>query len=442
MDFPANFPFFSIIFSLLSAVICIFLKDKKARNFTLFSRFCCLLLSLGTLIYLLSEKGGGSVTFLMGHFPAPWGNEIRFGPAEALLACAFEGVIFLSLLGGWRYVEKDVEESKRGSYCLLFHLVGAALLSMTYTNDLFTGYVFLEILTLSACGILMIRGIGRTTLAAVRYMIMNLLGSGLFLLGVIVTYGITGNLLMVSIRERIDALHAAGADPFPITVATVLMCIGLGLKSGLFPFHFWMPDTYGYATPASSSLLSGVISKGYIVLLMKILWRVLGEGTGAVVSARHILLILGLGGILFGSLSAIAQKRVDRMLAYSSAAQIGYIYVGIGLGGVLGFTAAVYHILVHAFTKPALFLSAGRLKEAAGGAEFRILRGSGRRRPLPPSCSRQAPFPWWAFPFSRAFFPSSLSAEPPLPTAQPWQWRPSLWWRCPASSMRCIFSIR
>lgn len=160
------------------------------------------------------------------------------------------------------------------------------------------------------------------------------------------------------------------------------MCIGLGLKSGLFPFHFWMPDTYGYATPASSSLLSGVISKGYIVLLMKILWRVLGEGTGAVVSARHILLILGLGGILFGSLSAIAQKRVDRMLAYSSAAQIGYIYVGIGLGGVLGFTAAVYHILVHAFTKPALFLSAGRLKEAAGGAEFRILRGSGRRAPF------------------------------------------------------------
>lgn len=75
--------------------------------------------------------------------------------------------------------------------------------------------MFLEILTLSACGILMIRGIGRTTLAAVRYMIMNLLGSGLFLLGVIVTYGITGNLLMVSIRERIDALHAAGADPFP-----------------------------------------------------------------------------------------------------------------------------------------------------------------------------------------------------------------------------------
>ncbi len=382
MDFPANFPLFSIILSLLAAVVCIFLRGKAARNFTLALRGVCLLLSLGTLIYLLTEKDGGAVTYMMGHFPAPWGNEIRFGPLETLLATVFDGVIFLSLLGGWRYVERDVAEGKRGSYCLLFHLIGAAMLAMIYTNDLFTGYVFLEILTLSACGILIVRGIGRTTLAAVRYMIMNLLGSGLFLLGVILTYSVTGNLLMVSIRERVDAFHAAGNDPFPLAVATILMCIGLGLKSGLFPFHFWMPDTYGYATPASSCLLSGVVSKGYIFLLIKILVRVLGEGTPAVVSARHILLLLGLCGILFGSVSAISQKRIDRMIAYSSAAQIGYIYVGIGLGGTLGYTAAIFHILVHTLTKPALFLSAGRLREAAGGAEFRALRGAGRREPL------------------------------------------------------------
>lgn len=375
MEFWMNFPFFCIILSLFTAVLCIFLKNRAARNLLLCSwgaQFC---LTAATFAMVL--RSGESVTFLMGHFPAPWGNEIRFGVAETAMALLFLTVLFLSLQGGWRYLERDVEKSKRGLYCILLSLLGAAMQALTYTNDLFTGYVFLEILTLTACGVLMIRGVGRTTLAAVRYMILNLVGSGLFLLGVILLYIYSGNLLMVSIHESLGKLLSdPNATRLPLVASVGLMTIGLGLKSGLFPFYFWMPDTYAYATPTSSSILSGVVSKGYILLLIKVFWRVIGRHDAAVVELRHLLILLGLCGILCGSIGAIRQRRVDRMLAYSSAAQIGYIYLGIGLGGVAGFAAALYQIAVHALTKPALFLSAARLTEAGGGADFAHLRGS------------------------------------------------------------------
>lgn len=375
MEFWMNFPFFCIVLSLFCAVLCIFFKNRAARNLLLCSWGVQLALTAAAFAMVL--RSGESITFLMGHFPAPWGNEIRFGIAETAMGLLFLAVLFLSLLGGWRYVERDVEKSKRGLYCILLSLLGAAMQALTYTNDLFTGYVFLEILTLTACGILMIRGVGRTTLAAVRYMILNLVGSGLFLLGVILLYAYSGNLLMVSIRDSLGKLLAdPAAGRLPLIASVGLMTIGLGLKSGLFPFYFWMPDTYAYATPSSGSVLSGVVSKGYILLLIKIFWRVVGRHDAAVVELRHLLILLGLCGILCGSIGAIRQRRIDRMLAYSSAAQIGYVYLGIGLGGVAGFAAALYQIAVHALTKPALFLSAARLTEAGGGADFTHLRGS------------------------------------------------------------------
>lgn len=406
MNFLFNFPFFTIILSLLTAVLCVFFPGRIAKKILVTSFAVNLLLSLIALWSV--KKAGTAVTYLMGHFPAPWGNEIRFGPLETLMAAVFEGVLLLSVAGGWRYIERDVAEGKQNLYCILCSLLGAAMLAMTYTNDLFTGYVFLEILTLTACGILIVRGVGKTTLAAVRYMIFNLVGSGLFLLGVILLYGFSGNLLMESIHDSLTKLLSAGADRFPLLAAVTLICIGLGIKSGLFPFHFWMPDTYGYATPASGSILSGVVSKGYILLLIKVLLRVIGQHQAEVSAARHILLLLGMGGVIFGSVSAILQKRSDRMIAYSSAAQIGYIYLGIGLGSTVGITAALYHILAHALTKPALFLSNAVLAEDAGGCDFKQLRGSGFRRPLAGAVFTAASLSMIGIPFFSGFFSKLL----------------------------------
>ena len=377
MDFIRNFPLFTILFSLFSGVLCTILSGKAARNYTLVYEGILTAFAAAVLVYTCRY---GSFTYVMGEFPAPWGNEIRAGVLEALTALLFSAVMLCSIAAGSRFVSLDMDESKVNLYYTLINLMTAALMAITWTNDIFSGYVFLEILTLASCGTLIVREIGRTTLAAVRYMILNLLGSGLFLLGVVFLYDLTGHLLMVPMRETIAALASDPSEMPALTLSVGILTIGLSIKSGLFPFHFWMPDTYGKATPASASVLSSLVSKSYIFLLVKIYWRAVGTDVLAGMPLGNILFVLGLLGIVFGSVSAIRAEDINRMTAFSSAAQVGYIFMGIGIGGPEGYTAALFHIFAHAVTKSMLFLTTPRLAEVSDGRlAFKQLQGSAIR---------------------------------------------------------------
>ena len=376
MSFVVNFPLFAIVSCLICSAVTSLLPRGAARLLTL--SLSGLLAALSASLLAYTASAGKTFTYMMGHYPAPWGNEIRFGILEPLMATVFAVVIMFSVLGGKKHLQLDLEPQKANLYYVMIDLVLAALTALCYTNDVFTGYVFIEICTLSSCGILMIRGIGRTTLASVRYMIFNLLGSGLFLFGLIIMYDITGHLLMPNIRTAIAAIWATGQYKAPLVVVMSLITIGLSIKSGLFPFHFWMPDTYGYSTPSSSAILSGVISKGYIFLLIKFIFDVFGTEVFYSSGIHNVLFIFGLAAMLVGSVKAIGAVDIRRMVAYSSVAQIGYVYLGIGLSPVLGITAAIFHIIAHSVTKSALFLSASRLCDAAGNKkDFVSLSGTG-----------------------------------------------------------------
>jgi multicomponent Na+:H+ antiporter subunit D len=353
------------------------LPGKAARRYTMCYEAFLTVLCLWILQYTYLN---GAFTYVMGEFPAPWGNEIRAGVLEATMALIFMIIMLTAVFCGYRFIEKDLDLSKENLYYALLNLMTAALLSMIWTNDLFTGYVFLEILTLTSCGLLIVREIGRTTLAAIRYMILNLLGSGLFLLGVVLLYDLSGHLLMVPIQKVIREL-AADPNTFPVlTISTAILTIGLSIKSGLFPFHFWMPDTYGWATPTSAAIMSSLVSKAYIFLLIKIYWRVIGIDIVERMPIRNILLVLGIAGMVIGSVQALHADNINRMAAFSSAANIGYIFMGIGIGGVAGYTAAIFHIFAHAVTKAMLFLTTPRLAEVSGDSLlFKELQGSGLR---------------------------------------------------------------
>lgn len=380
MNFICNFPLFTIVFSLFSGPLCMMLRGRAAKYYTIIYE-CVLIILCGTVLWY-TISSGQSFTYSMGEFPAPWGNEIRAGVLEGLTAFLFMIVMLCSVLGGWRFLSMDLDNSKINLYFTLINLMTAALLSLVWTNDIFSGYVFLEIMTLTSCGILIVREIGRTTLAAVRYMILNLLGSGLFLLGVVLLYDITGHLLMMNMKTALTELAADPANIPVISLAVGVLTIGLAIKSGLFPFHFWMPDTYGWATPTSASVLSSLVSKGYIFLLIKIYWRAVGLEVLQALPVSKILFVLGLCGMVFGSVSALRANNINRMVAFSSAAQIGYIYMGIGIGGMAGFSAAVFHIYCHAVTKSLLFITTPRLAEVSGDSLlFARLQGSGLRDP-------------------------------------------------------------
>jgi multicomponent Na+:H+ antiporter subunit D len=193
-------------------------------------------------------------------------------------------------------------------------------------------------------------------------------------------YDLTGHLLMSNIKEQIAAIMEAGAYRIPMIVTIGIITVGLAIKSALFPFHSWLPDAYGYATVSSGAILSSLVSKGYIFLLIKIFYRVIGFEHISGSNILNILFLFGLCGMIFGSISAIWEKDIRRMIAFSSVAQIGYIYMGFGLGTEAGMIASIFHILTHAATKSLLFVSAIGLTDVSGGSRsFFEITGAGYR---------------------------------------------------------------
>lgn len=381
MSFVQNFPFFSIIIAMFCGILSSVLPGKKARNLSVAVIILTTVMSLSVLLFCMET--GESYTYMMGHFPAPWGNEIRAGVLEGVTAVFFGIVMLLAVIGGMHYTFRDVEESKINQFFIMIDLMLSSLLALIYTNDLFTAYVFIEINTIAGCGLIMMRQKGRSFTAAIRYMIMSQLGSGLFLIGISTLYDVTGHLLMSPAKEAVAEIAASGKYEIPMLVILTVISVGLAIKSGLYPFHGWIPDTYGYATPTASAVLSGLVSKGYIFLLIKIFYRVLG--TENVLSSQivNVLFVFGVTGMLMGSVHAILQKDVRRMIAYSSVAQIGYIYMGIGLGTRAGMIAAIFHIFTHSATKALLFISSVGLYEVSGGKkDYKSLRGAGYRNIL------------------------------------------------------------
>lgn len=377
-----NFPYICIFIAMISAILLSVSNSAKLSYYvTVGVAAVCAVLSFIFLVTVVRDDA--SFAFTMGKFPAPFGNEIKGGPLQGLLAAVFSVVMVMALLGGKTELFEDVDEKKMGLACVMLNMVLASLLVLTYTNDAFTAYVFIEISTIAACALVMIKDSGPTLVATIRYLFMSLLGSGLFLFSVIILYAITGHLLMPQLKESIEALMANGNYRMPLVLCLAMMTAGLGIKAAMFPFHRWLPDAHGTATTTSSAVLSGLVLKGYAVLMILMFCRVFTLDTVRAFHINDVVFTFGFLGMIMGSVKAIREHHAKRMLAYSSVAQLGYVFMGIGLGTEAGIAAACFQIIAHAFTKPLLFISVGRLASTTHhDKQLSALRGCAWNAPL------------------------------------------------------------
>lgn len=367
-SFAYNIPFASIFLLMIAAIITPLLpnRDRIPEKLSCYVIGFVGILS-ACLLYSLTISGQTlSFNFPMGHFPAPWGNELRAGPLEAVLSLVFCAAMLLSLTGNFSSTAEDISPNRRQIFCVLVNLLTASLLALTYTNDLFTAYVFIEINTIAACAIVAVKEGSETVRAALRYLIMSLVGSGLVMIAICLLYDLTGHLLMQNMHGAIEVLVKTRSYLMPLTVSLALITAGLAIKSALYPFASWLPDAHGSSTNASSAILSGLVLKGHIFTIIKIFYRVFGLEVIHVLRMDTAIFILGLTAMIMGSVHALRQTNVKRMIAWSSVAQVGYIFLGVGLNTVAGIAAACLHIIVHACVKPMLFTAAGGLSNAAG----------------------------------------------------------------------------
>lgn len=377
-----NIPFFSIFLAMFCGIITPLISNGKIAR-RVHGAMVLIVGVMSAILLVNVTKSQETFTFMMGHFPAPWGNELKAGPLEALMALTFSVVMFLTVTGGSDFIYKEIVPEKQNLYFIMLNALFGAMLALVYTNDMFTAYVFIEINTIASCALIMAKGTANAMVGTTHYLVISLMGSGLFLLGLSILYSITGHLLMPQMKEAIIALAATGEYHFPLLMVTGLLFIGLGIKSALYPFHAALPGAYSAAVPTSSGILSGLVLKSYIILAIKLIYSVFSVEVMRELKIVNIMFVFGLVAMVMGSVRAMKETRMKRMLAYSSVAQIGYIYMGIGLASRIGMVAACFHILAHAFTKSMLFVCCGSMVDECDGKEqLYHLRGAGFRNPL------------------------------------------------------------
>ena len=327
--------------------------------------------------------GGTALEYHLGAWVPPLGVTLKADGLSAVMLLASA----LVLLGVGLYAQRGfavpagAPESRTAlTFWMLLMGIWAGLDAAFLAQDLFTLFVALELLTFSAVPLVALDGRAETLAAALRYLLFALLGSVLYLLGAVLIYGSFGTLDIALIAQRL-----AGVSPLPppVLAAAVLMTVGLLAKTALFPLHLWLPPAHAGAPPAASAILSALVVKASFFLILRI-WFDLLPGLLALPGVE-VLGALGAAAILFGNLVALRQARLKLLIAYSTLAQLGYLFLIFPLAahpqtGAL--TAGLVQVVAHACAKAAMFMAAGLIAAALGHDRIRNLSGIGRALPL------------------------------------------------------------
>ncbi|TWU22518.1 Na(+)/H(+) antiporter subunit D [Novipirellula galeiformis] len=251
----------------------------------------------------------------------------------------------------------------------------ASLNALFLAGDLFNLYVTLELLTLTAVALIGLAGTVDALAAALRYLIVAVTASLFFLLGVALLYSSYGtvDLHLLATKFQFD---------LPSRCSIVLIAVGLLLKTALFPLHYWLPPAHAAAPSPASALLSGLVLKSSFYVLLRLWFDVFPYADLRLVG--HLLGVLGATAILWGSIQAIRQTHLKLLVAYSTVAQIGYLFLVFSLTveTTMAWSGAVLFAASHSLAKAAAFLAAGSLKYAHDSDRIDELAGAAQRQPV------------------------------------------------------------
>ncbi|CAM5312044.1 proton-conducting transporter membrane subunit [Thauera sp.] len=278
-------------------------------------------------------------------------------------------------------------EAVEDGFWPLFWFMWAALNGIWLSADLFNLYVGLELLGLAAVGLVALKGSAGALAAAMRYLLAALLGSLAYLIGVALLYAAWGSLALADLAGFMAEAGVAQSGSLTTLVALGLMSAGLLLKTALFPLHGWLPPAHGGALPPVSALLSALVIKASLYILMR-LWIMAGPALTPL-ALGWLLGALGAAAVFWGGWMALRQARLKHLVAYSTVAQIGYLFLFFPLFGVANMDAArlawdgtLLMLAAHALAKAGMFLAAGNLVLAVGSPHIADLTGISRFRPL------------------------------------------------------------
>jgi len=377
MDLMMHLPVLIVVVPLLAgALIVLFNHRKGAWLITLLTSIFLVYASV-QLIQMVGQVD--VISYTLGGWSAPLGIELRIDALSALMVLILAASALLVSIYALKSVEKEIAERNQVPFYTALLLVLAGLIGISVTADAFNIFVFLEISSLSTYALISMGRDRRALHASYHYLIMGTIGATFILIGIGFMYVMTGTLNIADLSDRLPAV----ADTNAIRAAFAFITIGVGIKAAMLPLHQWLPNAYAYSPSVVSTFLAATATKVAIYVLIRFVLSLYGiEFSLVEMPFDNLLMILGTIGVLAGSVYAIYQSNVKRMLAYSSVAQIGYILLAIGLASQPGFTAALLHMFNHALIKGTLFMALGIIFYRFASTELSVMSGMGKTMPL------------------------------------------------------------
>lgn len=251
-------------------------------------------------------------------------------------------------------------------YVLFFLLLGS-MNGIVLTGDIFNLYVFFEIYSVSAYALVAFSRTRDALEASFKYLVIGTVGGLFLLLGISMLFAATKSLNFALLTGALKHLPHTTVNFIAATFLTAFF-----IKIGSFPTHFWLPDAHSSIHSPISAFLSGAMLKSAVYAFIRISFILFHDYSEVFFKA---IIITGSLSIICGHLLALMQEDIKRLLAYSTVAHLGYIFLGLGCSSAIGVTAAIYHAINHAAVKTGLFLSAGVLIKHSGTRQISGLNG-------------------------------------------------------------------
>jgi multicomponent Na+:H+ antiporter subunit D len=373
----------SIVVPIVGALLAFAAGGRHVERIALGTMLVGLAVAIG--IAVAVRQSGAPLVYLLGGWVPPLGVALRADGLSAVMMATTSVVVFAIAIfahADFCTPDRSVEARAPFAFWILLLAIWSALNTVFLGGDLFTLYVALELLTFAAVPLVSLDGRAETLQAALRYLLFALFGSALYLVGTALLYGVYGTLDIVLLSHRVRV------EPSTI-VAAALMTVGLLAKTALFPLHLWLPPAHAGAPAAASAVLSALVVKGSFFIVVRLWFDVMPALPGP--DAAQLLAALGAAAILFGSVVALRQKRLKLLIAYSTLAQIGYLFLMFPLafdpgsaqlqsGGAL--SGGILQAISHATAKASMFMAAGLIYQALGHDRIAGLAGIGRALPM------------------------------------------------------------
>ena len=334
----------------------------------------CNVLNDGIFVYVMGARSTGLT--LPSGYKMPVRIILEADAMSVFMAITTAVISLIGAIYSWAFMDKETGKDK--FYTLLLILT-AGMFGMELTGDMFNFFVFLEITSIAACGLVGFRITrGESSEAAFKTMVLYTLGALFVLFAIGILYGEYDALNIATLASRIQYTMLD-------KIALGLLLTGLAMKAGAVPMHMWVPDAYAEA-PAPVSLVLVVNTQAGLYGLFRVLFSLYGVSLSTQ-TVGWILIILGVLSMFVGVTMALIQDKLKRLIAYGAVSQIGYMLLGVGVGlatlntpalqeyGMRAMEGSIFHVINDAMYKGLLFLTAGAVIYCTGKRNLNEISG-------------------------------------------------------------------